>query len=226
MKKLVVGLRFGFSLLAFCTLAHGFQHEGASAVSEREKDVYAIYSLMLTNPQTSHGPDDNERYLIAIITAPPRPQEPCVRPPTEREADFQEMQTDYEHRKAMPRQLKPALSISKPYVLLSADEARMFIESRMPRRTGQDATNERFRGETDLFTLSDVYFNKRGNLALTGISTFCGGLCGLFQWKVFEKVDGGRWVERRWSTCTAIANNNVKPFPHALERDEISFNTI
>ena len=81
---------------------------------------------MLTNPQTSHGPDNNERYLIAVTTAPGRPPEPCVRPPEEREADFREVLADYERRKATPRQLKRALSIRKLYVLLSGDEVRQF----------------------------------------------------------------------------------------------------
>jgi hypothetical protein len=206
MKKGLVVLCSGVSLLVLCTLAHAFQQEGGS-VSGRAQDVYAIYSLMLTNPPTSHGPDDNERYLIRMFTAPTSPQEPCVRPPAEREADFREMRTDYEQRKATPRQLKPALSISKPYVLLSADEAETFIQSRMP--TPGQAPIERFKGVTDLFTLSDVYFNKRGTLALTGISTFCGGTCGLFQWMVFERLDG-KWEERRWSTCTGRANNGVR----------------
>lgn len=198
------------SLLALCAVAHAFQQGVASAVSEREKDVYSIYSLMLTNPQTSHGADNNERYLIRMFTAPTSPQEPCVRPPTEREADFQEMRTDYEQRKATPRQLKPEFSISKPYVLLSVDQAETFIESRMP-KPGHQPPIERFQGVTDLFTLSDVYFSKRGTLALTGISTFCGGLCGLFQWKVFEKLESGQWEERRWITCTAMANPATRP---------------
>src|SRR5436309_6166 len=30
-----------------CTIAHGFPQESSSADSEREQDVYAIYSLML-----------------------------------------------------------------------------------------------------------------------------------------------------------------------------------
>lgn len=203
MKKAVVVLRSGFSLLALCTLTHGFQQEGGSAVSAQEKDVYSIYSLMLTNPQTSHGPDNNERYLIAMFTAPTYP-EPCL--PTERDADRREMCTDYEQRKATPRQLKPTFSISKPYVLLSTDEAKTFIQflnqSRI--KPGQ-VPIERFKGVTDLFTLSDVYFNKRGTLALTGISTSCGFNCGLFQWKVFERLSSGKWEER--STSTAIANN-------------------
>ncbi len=212
MKKGLVVLRFGVPLVALCTLAHGFQQQGASAVSEREKDVYAIYSLMLANPQTSHGPENNERYLIRMLTAPTNPQEPCVRPSTEPEADSREMCEDYEQRKATPRKLKPTFAISKPYVLLNADEAETFIQSRMP-KPGQ-APIERFKGATDLFTLSDVYFNKRGTLALTGISTFCGITCGLFQWKVFERLSSGKWEER--STSTSIANKWGATVPHAL----------
>jgi hypothetical protein len=189
-------------LLAICSLAYGFQQ--APADSAREEGVYAIYSLMLTNPQTSHGADTNERYLIAAITAPTSPQDPCIRPPKERETEFEEARTDYERRKTIPRQLKAELLISKPYVLLSSEDATKFIQSRMG-RASQNESNERFKGVTDLFTLSDIYFNERGTLALTGISTFCGGLCGLFQWKVFEKMDSGKWEERRWATCTTVA---------------------
>jgi hypothetical protein len=130
MKKGVAVLRPGFSVLAVCTLAHGFPQQSVSAVSERDKDVYAIYSLMLTNPQTSHGPDDNERYLIAMFTAPASTLEPCVPRPTEREADRREMCADYEQRKSTPRQLKPAFSIGKPYFLLTEDVAKTFIQSR------------------------------------------------------------------------------------------------
>ena len=31
--------------------------------------------------------------------------------------------------------------------------------------------DDRFRGVTDVFTLSDVYFNRRGTLALTSVSS-------------------------------------------------------
>ena len=53
-------LRLAPLLAVTCLTAHGFQQD-----TGREKDVYAIYSLMLTNPQTSHGADDNKLYLIA-----------------------------------------------------------------------------------------------------------------------------------------------------------------
>ena len=62
--------RFAFSLSIICTSAQGFQRDALSADSDREKDVYAIYSLMLTNPSTSHGPYTSDRYLIARTTGP------------------------------------------------------------------------------------------------------------------------------------------------------------
>jgi len=187
------------------TIAPGFQQQANSTDSEREKDVYAIYSLMLTNPRTSHGPDDNERYLIAQTTAPGNPQEPCVRPPKEREADFREVLAEFEYQKVTPRQLKRALSIQKPYILLSADEVRKFRKTRSLAKNPPRSTDERFRGVTDLFTLSDVYFNQGRTLALTAISSWCGSLCALYQWRVFEKSDAGKWEERQWATCMTVA---------------------
>lgn len=200
--------RLGYLLLMICMTASGFQREANSTDSDREKDVYAIYSLMLTNPQTSHGPDDNERYLIATTTAPGVPREPCVRPPKERkdrEADFREVLADFERSEARPRQLRRALSIQKPYVLLSADEVREFQEARSLIKNRPGSTDERFRGVTDLFTLSDVYFNQRRTLALTAISSWCGNLCGLYQWKVFERLETGKWEDTHWPACFTIA---------------------
>jgi hypothetical protein len=188
--------RFAFLLVVCTIVAPGSQSPAGSPDSEREKDVYAIYSLMMTNPRTSHGPDNNERYLIAATTATHQPTAPCVVPPKELEADFREALADYERRKGKPRELKPTFSIRKPYLLLSADEVRAF-QSKVPDR--------RSRGVTDVFTLSDVYFNRRQTLALTAISTWCGDLCGLHQWKVFEKLNTGKWEERTWGGCVTIA---------------------
>ena len=195
-----VVLRFGFLTLMISVVAEGFQQDTRSANSVRERDVHAIYSLMLTNPHTSHGPDNNERYL------------PCVLPPKEREADFHEVLLDYERRKVRQRQLKQALSISKPYLLLSADEVKAFMHARFPRSPGEASpeASERFRGVTDLFTLSDIYFDQQGGLALTAISSWCGWLCGLMQWKVFEKRDS-KWEERHWTTCVTMAKLEYRP---------------
>jgi hypothetical protein len=126
-----------------------------------------------------------------------------VQPPKEREADFAEVLADYDRRKGTQQPLKPQFSIPKPYVLLTEDEVKAFIENAPPRRT-QKPPDERFRGVTDLFRLSDVYFNPRLTLALTAISTYCGSLCGLKEWKVFEKVDG-KWEPRQWIVCGTIS---------------------
>lgn len=193
-------------LLMFCSAAApGFQGPPNPPDSERERDVYLIYSLMLTNPRTSHGPDNNERYLIAATTAPGRPLEPCVMPPKEREADLREVLADYEHRKGKTRELKPAFSIPKPYLLLNADEVKSFMKERWPTPEPK-LPDARFRGVTDIFTLSDVYFNQRQTLALTAMSTWCGSLCALYQWKVFEKLHMGKWEERPWVGCMTIAD--------------------
>jgi hypothetical protein len=194
-------MRLVCALLAISCAALGFQQD-----AEREKDVYAIYSIMLTNLQTSHGAYEGDRYLIAATTGPGNPQEPCVRPPQEREADFREVLADYQRRRTTPRELKPQFKIDKPYVFLSAEDVAAFIADRFPRpgRT-PDQADGRFRGVSDVITLGDVYFNQRRTLALTSISTWCGALCAMRRWRVFEKAESGEWRDGNWVACVAVA---------------------
>jgi hypothetical protein len=191
--------------LIIAGIARGFQQETNAIDPEREKDVYGIYSLLLTNPKTSHGADSNERYLIRAATVPGTPRVPCVRPPKEREADFREVLADFERRPDTVRQLERKLTIQKPYVLLDADQVRQFVEEHSLKPNRPRSREEQFRGVSDLYSLSDVYFNQRRTLALTAISSWCGLLCGSFQWKVFEKTDSGNWKELDWSTCITVA---------------------
>src|ERR1700733_14666314 len=93
--------RLTYSIRMVATVAHGFQQETNANDPEREKEVYAIYSLMLTNPKTSHGADNDERYLIRATTMPGTPRGACVRPPKEREADFGEVLADFDQRSDM-----------------------------------------------------------------------------------------------------------------------------
>jgi hypothetical protein len=204
-------LRTAYLLFMICTIVPGFQKEGDPADSAREKDIYAIYSVMLSNPNTSHGPYQSERYLIAKTTVPGVPEQPCVSPPKERGAEFRDVLVDYERRKSTMRELKPALSITKPYVLLDANEVSEFIKERSFSGPGKIVPNQQFQGVTDLFRLSDVYFNRPGTLALTAISAYCGGLCGFHQWKVFEKRAPGKWEELRWDACYTIAGVSDSP---------------
>jgi hypothetical protein len=63
-----------------------------------------------------------------------------------------------------------------------------------------------YEGVTDIFTFSDVYFSKNGRLALTALSSWCSGLCGQHQWKVFEKLSTGEWREQpSWVRCFTIS---------------------
>ena len=114
--------RLAYLLLMIAPVAYGFQQETSAVDPEREKEVYAIYSLMLTYPKTSHGGDSSERYLIRATTVPGTPRMPCVRPPKEREADFGEVLADFNQRSDTARQLERKFSLQKPYVLLNADQ--------------------------------------------------------------------------------------------------------
>jgi len=64
--------RSRYLVFLLSAVLYGFQQPASSREvdKDKDKDVYAIYSLMLTNPKTSHGPDTNPRYLIADATAP------------------------------------------------------------------------------------------------------------------------------------------------------------
>ncbi len=126
---------------------------------------------------------------------------------------FAETLADYQRRKDTPATLERALNITKPYQLLNRDEAKEFAELHDLRPGPKAKPKELFQKATDLFGLTDVYFNGDRTLALTGISTYCGPLCGGYQWKVFEKTNRG-WEERRWVGCRTIASAaRPKPTP-------------
>jgi len=97
--------------------------------------------------------------------------------------------------------LERAFNITKSYQLLDADEVKEFVAIHSLRRTRDPNPNELFQKTSDLFTLSDVYFNQSRTLALTAVSTFCGSLCGSVTWKIFQKTSKGRWEEKPWVFC-------------------------
>jgi hypothetical protein len=196
--------RCGCLLLLAAGSAFPSQQEPAAADADRERDVYTIYSLLMTNPRTSHGPDNNQLYLIQAETGPGIPTPPCVAPPPDRIAEFQQVLADYESRGSTPKLLKRALTLAKPYVLASAGQVKAFREDRFLPKPGQQR-EEQFRGVQDVFTLSEVYFNPGRTLAMTAMSSWCGSLCGLWEWRVFEKTTLGNWEERPWVHCSTIA---------------------
>jgi hypothetical protein len=193
-------MRFSPAVICLFTLTIAFAQEEPS-YTQRIADIYAIYSLMLTHPETSHGPDENEVYLIADTTVPGTPKDPCVRPPSGQEGRFAEVMEDFRYRRDTPAQLEPRFQIIKPFRLLNPEEVAQFIRRQFP--GGPSASHPKV---TDLFRLSDVYFNGDRTLALTAISTYCGDLCALYKWKVFEKSKDGVWEEKRnWVTCLTMS---------------------
>jgi hypothetical protein len=214
LRLLIAGLSATMAALTF---------ENQAPDTAREADVYRIYSQMMTSPRTSHGPDTNARYLIAETTRW-GPQPLCVKPPTDREADFNEVLDDFAIRKANPKVLQRLLRLAKPYELLNSEQVGAFQKSRgLPPKPGDPKPLAIFEGVTDVFTLSDVYFSKNGKLAMTGVSTWCGGDCGLDQWKVYEKLQSGEWKERPWTTCIGFASlpsvlPETVPAPDGLRR--------
>jgi hypothetical protein len=199
-------MRYGWcALFVACAAASAFQLGNAPpADADRRADVYAIYSLLLTNPQTSHGPDDNEIYLIGGTTVPGTPRNPCVHAPSEEAARFAEVMADYERRKDVPAVLEPAFHIAKPFRLLNGDEVNEFFARQLTIATPAQRPPK----VTDLFRLTDVYFDRNRTLALTAISTWCGSLCGMYQWKVLEKTADGQWKEKPWVGCFAVAQTD------------------
>lgn len=194
--------RFGFVLLLAGVTPPSYAQEIAYADLGQVTDTYAIYSLLLTNPTTA-GLDTNERYLIAPTTVPGDPGILCVEPPKGREAEFKEVLADYDKRKNTPFPLKPLLHITERYVILTEEDVKAFSNERLVGSKNKPS-DERFRGVTHLFRLGDVYFNPQRTLALVQLSTWCGSLCGRWDWRVFEKVDG-KWEERHWVRCGAVS---------------------
>src|SRR5258708_2697164 len=90
-------------------------------IESDRRDVYTIYSLIMSNPATSHGADNNEVYLISEMTQPGAPVVTCVRVPQEYERAYREILDDYNRRKDRPVKLERGFNIMKPYELLNAD---------------------------------------------------------------------------------------------------------
>ena len=192
-------------------LALSWTMTGAEAKTrfKREKEVYRIYSLLMTNPRTS-GAGDNSRYVISDTTSVwDEDEKLCVRPPRDNKAEFAEVLADFKTRRATPRVLKRDLLLSRPYELLTSAQVEAFEEERPWPKLQVCKPNPLFTGATDVFTFSDVYFSKNGQLALTAISSWCGGRCGLHEWKVLKKLPTGEWQEQPWVYCPPSQNERV-----------------
>ncbi|HET9130345.1 MAG TPA: hypothetical protein VFO86_05315 [Terriglobia bacterium] len=182
------------AFIATSTLKGGVQQATNSAFADdgRRQDVYAIYSQIMSNPPTSFRNDANTTYAIEAMTVGKTPKpaqppagdlaefmaridgDPCVVPPKPYEGRWSGVLAEY-NAGAPSVPLERSLSIVKPYVLLTTGVSTPLQDVR------------------DIFRLTNVYFNKDRTLALAGVGTTCGSLCGIFQWLILERSPEGRW---------------------------------
>jgi hypothetical protein len=175
----------------------------AAIPADRRADAYAVYSAVLARPTLNH-PDTSSKYLIAAATGIAQEGHPeaCFDFPRDYASSIREILADAVRFSGRPFRLERAISIRKPYELLSPAEAASFMD---PRRNPPDrALQERFAGATDLITLGNVYFNAARTVAAVKIFVWCGRLCGQGTWRVLERRDG-EWEDRDWVSCTRLA---------------------
>jgi len=108
-------MKFVIALLLFATVETA--SEGTSPLRSRfveadqHAEIYSIYSLIMTNPATSHGPSTDDVYLIAEMTRLASPAEPCVRVPPQYETAYREILDEYRRRKDKPADGKNGLGL-------------------------------------------------------------------------------------------------------------------
>lgn len=177
--------------------------EAPPVPAARSADVYAVYSAALTRPILQHA-DTSRKFLIADTTGGAGEGRPdwCLNLPEARRAAVSEIMADHAAFTDRYFRLERNLTIPKPYELLNPAEAASFMD---PRRVPPDPElARRIAGATDLITLGNVYFNRARTVAVVRIWNWCGRTCGSSAWRAFEKTDG-RWAERDWIRCTAVA---------------------
>lgn len=174
-------------------------------------ETYAVYSAILANPPLSHH-DDNTMYAIrdTILASQDRieaPKTACAEIPEVSSESLAQIVSDFEQHKNAPVRLKRALSLSKPYVLLSPQQAGEFESWNQSPRIQTDPPSLRavnpYSGAHDLIQLSGVFFDRFKRVAMVYMSARCGTLCGLWGWHILEKRSSGRWQEITTARCSA-----------------------
>jgi hypothetical protein len=194
--------------------AAGFQQTPVTSEAQaaRQRDVYAIYSKMISSP--------DEIVLIEGTTLlQPSPDTlACTQPPAEEEARFKEVLNDYDLRKDVAVALANEFTLDRKYQLLTREEARTFLYDAylstpqvVPPGGIPPNTNPLFPRARRVFRLGDVYFNQNRSLALSYVSVMTTTVDGSGGWKVFRKDEAGVWQEATsgppargqaiWTTC-------------------------
>jgi hypothetical protein len=173
----------------------------AAPVPDRLPDTYQIYSLLMPGQVfLDMDSGQNQPWAISATTVneddidPKLAPEAFLQPPAENAHGFREAVNDYNQRKKERLVLKRRFQLSRPYVLLSANDTAQFRAS----RTSLNATSSMrsaFGNYLGITYFSEVYFNVAQTSALVYILDWCGNLCSQAVWVYLEKQDGV-WVLR------------------------------
>ena len=207
--RLTISL-LGLLLTAICAA-------GQLAPAE-EQDTYAIYSMLLNgaedqpqrnwvfNPETTGLPSDSP-----CAPADPPPPEALlegnahldIHPPEDQLKRFRELLDDFDRHCHDTFRLKASLfKTNRPVRVLTEDQAATFGQDLAE---GDPKTIERhWPGASGLHSFSRVYFNSDRTVAMVHESTYCGILCGTWEWQVLERTPGG-WRVLRWNRLGAPA---------------------
>ena len=173
----------------------------AAAAADRLRDVYQIYSLLMPG-QVFADMDSGQGKPWAISDTtvndddldPKLAPDATLQPPSDNAHAFGEALSDYRQRKQERMALTRRFKLSRPYVLLKADQTAQFKAS----RTSMSATSDMQSAYGDYLGItyfSEVYFDTAQDAALVYILDWCGNLCSQAEWVYVEKQNGA-WVRR------------------------------
>jgi hypothetical protein len=164
--------------------------------SDRAKDSYAIYSLLMPGKLFEHiGTTSASRWAIAEKTITFSEMNPridprgALKPPPGNEAAFHQAVQDFEQSREISYTLQPRLHLDHPYDLLSPAQVRELRETRSA-AAPDSRQRARYAAYPGVTFFSAVYFSKDQKAALVYVNDWCGVLCAQGQWVYLEKING------------------------------------
>ena len=183
-------------------------------LTEQQKDVYAIYSLLMPGAVLANlGSSQNQRWAIADTTVnaddinPALAPEAALKPPDDHPRRFHDAVVDYEQRRNERQTVIRAFHLDRPYTLLTRSDIQAFQDSRTS-LAADSASQQKYSGYPGINYFSDVYFNPQRSAALVYMVAWCTNLCGQGEWVYLEKQNS-QWVRR---SGQASIVSGAKPF--------------
>ena len=176
---------------------------------EEQRDIYSIYSAMITSPMTRL--DSNEAiYLIQESTIKDSGAPTCVKTPPGDAAAMAEITAEYNRRGNDSSVLTREFKLPKPYELLDRDKSARFLQDALdatpqilpPGASRPVNPNPLFPQAEQVFRFSDVYFDKTHTFALAWVAIYSTTVEYRGTWRPYKKTASGMWEENRtWTAC-------------------------